>query len=280
MSLKEWLSGLLKREVVAPLDRQVLNTVRSQLSPEAQVIWDEQVSKLGRCQIILGTEVEYWYRRGESPRSYPHYEREERRLATVCFRCDGVDYKARVYLVEGRLFSIHYSNDVRRIRQREDVDVLSVQMHSDPMQATTPPPEQQAVTDVGSFRLFKGWVAEWVDRYGILEILTPISTEERESLLSQRRLRLPTDYLELLEQCDGFSSSECSVFGVTSMYEVGIGEEVYWLLAERGGAFIVAKEGDSQPRVYYIHHEYREPTAEFTSFREALEYLLAQSRLP
>lgn len=280
MSLKEWLSGLLKRKVVAPLDRRVLNTVRSQLSPEAQAIWDEQVGKLGRCQIILGTDVEYWFRRGESPRSYPHYEREERRLATVCFRCDGVDYKARVYLVDGHLFSINYSKDVRRIRQREDVDVLSVQIHSDPMQATTPPSEQQAVSGLGSFRLFRGWVAEWVERYGILEILTPVGREERESLLSQRRLRLPADYLELLEQCDGLVSSEYSVFGVTSMYEVGIGEEVYWLLAEHGGAFIVAKEGDSRPRVYYIHHEFGEPTSEFTSFREALEYLLAQPHLP
>lgn len=282
MSLKKWFSGFLKREVVAPLDKQVLDAVRSRLTPNAQAIWDEQVSSLGRCQVIpvLGTEVDYWYRSGESPRSYPHYGREERRLATVRFRCDGIEYKARVYLVAGHLFSIVYSKDVRRIRRREDVEILSVQLHSDPMEPATPPTELQVVTDLNSFAPLKGWLADWVAEHGVMKIVFPLNPKEREALLRQRRLRLPADYLELLEQCDGFSSQEHSVLGVASMYEVGIGEEVYWLLAERGGAFIVAKEGDTQPRVYYIHHEDGVPAEEFTSFREALQYLLAQPNLP
>jgi len=185
-----------------------------------------------------------------------------------------------VYLVEGHLFSIEYSKDVRRIRRREDVEILSVQLHSDPMQPATPPPELQVVTDLNSLAPLKGWLADWVAEHGVMEIVSPLNPKEREALLRQRRLRLPADYLELLEQCDGFSSQEHAVLGVASTYEVSIEEEVYWLLAERGGAFIVAKEGDTQPRVYYIHHEDGVPTEEFTSFREALQYLLAQPNLP
>ncbi len=202
MSLKMWFSGFLKREVVASLDKRVLDAARSRLSPDAQAIWDEQVIRLGRCQVIpvLGTEVDYWYRSGEPPRSYPYHEREVRRLAMVRFRCDGIEYKAR--------------------------------------------------------------------------------PKEREALLRQRQLCLPPDYLELLEQCDGFSSQEHTVLGVASMYELSIEEEVYWLLAKRGGTFLVPKEGDTQPRVYCIHHEDGVPNQEFTSFREALDYLLTQPNLP
>jgi len=43
---------------------------------------------------------------------------------------------------------------------------------------------------------------------------------------------------------------------------------------------LAAAEGDTQPRVYYFHHEEGKPTAEFGSFREALVYLLAQPHLP
>jgi len=75
MSLKMWFSGFLKREVVASLDKRVLDAVRSRLSPDAQAIWDEQVIRLERCQVIpvLSTEVDYWYRSGEPPRSYPYH---------------------------------------------------------------------------------------------------------------------------------------------------------------------------------------------------------------
>ncbi len=48
----------------------------------------------------------------------------------------------------------------------------------------------------------------------------------------------------------------------------------------RGGVFIVVREGDEQSRVYYFHHEDGAPSAEFTSFREALQYLIAQPNLP
>lgn len=281
MGLKEWVMGIFRRGVIAPLDKRVLDAVRSQLTPDAQAIWDGQMSTIADCTFTLGTSVQYYWSPPLEPSArYPHYPEEERRLATVRFRCDGIDYTARVYLVEGHLFGIEYSKDVRRIRRREDVEILSVQLHSDPMQPAPRPREPQAVTDLSAFPPLRGWLADWVAAHGVVEITTPLNPRERERLLRPRRLHLPADYLELLEQCDGFASHEHSVFGATSMYEVGIGEEVYWLLAERGGAFIVAKEGDTEPRVYYIHHEEGMPTAEFTSFREALEYLLAQSHLP
>ena len=282
MSLEMWFSGFLKREVLASLDKRVLDAVRSRLSPDAQAIRDKQVIRLGRCQVIpvLSTEVDYWYRSGEPPRSYPYHEREVRRLAMVRFRCDGIEYKTRGYLVEGHLFSINCSKDVRRIRRREDVEILSGQLHSDRIQPATPPPELQVFTDWNSLAPLKPWLADWVAEHGVVEIVFPLNPKEREALLRQRRLRLPPEYLKLLEQSDGFSSQEHTVLGVASMYEVSIEEEVYWLLAKRGGTFLVAKEGDTQPRVYCIHHEDRVPNEEFTSFREALDYLLAQPNLP
>jgi len=148
----------------------------------------------------------------------------------VRFRCDGIEYKARGYLVVGHLFSIKYSKDVRRIRRREDVEILSVQLHSDPIQPATPPPELQVFTDWNSLAPLKRWLADWVAEHGVVEIVFPLNPKEREALLRQRRLRLSPDYLKLLEQCDGFSSQEHTVLGVASMYEVSIEEEVYWHL--------------------------------------------------
>jgi hypothetical protein len=65
------------------------------------------------------------------------------------------------------------------------------------------------------------------------------------------------------------------------MWQVEVTDTRWWVLAERAGAvFIVAREGDQQPRVYYFHHEDEAPSAEFNSFREALQYLIAQPNLP
>ncbi len=64
------------------------------------------------------------------------------------------------------------------------------------------------------------------------------------------------------------------------MWQVEVTDTRWWVLAGRGGGFIVAREGDERPRVYYFHHEEGAPSAEFTSFRAALQYLIALPNLP
>jgi hypothetical protein len=128
-----------------------------------------------------------------------------------------------------------------------------------------------------------GWVAEWVSHHAIAleDIAPPLPEQKVKRLLRQRRLNLPADYLELLRICDGFERSDYGVTGVSEMWQVEVTDTRWWVLAERAGAvFIVAREGDQQPRVYYFHHEHEAPSAEFNSFREALQYLIAQPNLP
>ncbi|MCL6475227.1 MAG: SMI1/KNR4 family protein [Firmicutes bacterium] len=282
MSLKAWLSTVFRREVIAPLDKQILDEVRKHLSPEAQAIWDEQLRVLRRCQLILGTEADYYPASPDEPTvRFPHHPEEERRLAVVRFECRNTVYQARIHLVDGRFFSITYSRDVRRIRKRHDVEVkvLSVELLSDPMRPDAPV-SPEVVSAPGLFPVMSGWLADWISQHPVLEMAYPMDAPERERWLNRRRLLLPDDYHELLKQCDGFITGDVDVFGISSMYEVNFGEAIYWVLAGRGGGFIVAREGDEQPRVYYFHHEDGTPSAEFTSFREALQYLIAQPNLP
>ena len=282
MSLKTWITTLFRREVIAPLDKQILDAVRKHLSPEAQAIWDEQLRVLRRCQFFLGTEANYYPASPDEPTiRFPHHPGEERRLAVVRFECHSTVYQARVYLVNGRLFSIEYSRDVRRIRNRRDVEVrvLSVELLSEPMYPDSPV-SPRVVSDPSLFPVMGGWLADWISQHPVLEMAYPMDATERERWLHRRQLLLPDDYHELLKQCDGFTTGDVDVFGISSMYEVNFGEAIYWVLAGRGGGFIVAREGDERPRVYYFHHEEGAPSAEFTSFREALQYLIARPNLP
>jgi hypothetical protein len=282
MSLKTWITTLFRREVIAPLDKQILDAVRARLAPEAQAIWDEQLRTFRRSQLILGTEVNYYPASPDEPTMrFPHHPQEDRRLAVVRFEWHNTVFRAIIYLANGCLFSIHYSRDVRRIRKRCDVEIkiLSVELLSDPMHPDSPV-SPEIVSDPSLLPAISGWLAEWIAQHPVLEMAYPMDANERERWLTRRRLLLPDDYHELLKQCDGFTTGDVDVFGISSMYDVHVGEHIYWVLAGRGGGFIVAREGDQQPRVYYFHHEDEAPSAEFTSFREALQYLIARPNLP
>lgn len=273
-----WLPRL-RRDPVAPLERAILDNVRQHLSPEAQAIWDQQISAIVLSQCILGREVNYYIGRHTSVPEFPHIEQEVNRLATVSFEYGSVAYKARVYLVNGRVFSIEFNRDVRSVRKRRDIRVISVTLHTNPMQLSPriPQPESIALAQVQP----KGWLAEWIEHYPIDIMLAAVSPEERKQALQHRGLQnLPEDYKELLEQCDGFAGGDYTVFGVSGMYEVSLGEDVYWVLAERGGGFLMAHEGDCEARVYFVHHEEAAPSQVFCTFRGALEYLLCRPDLP
>lgn len=280
MSIERWLPWL-RRHPLAPLDRVILGAVRRSLTPEAQTIWDRQIDAITRSYCILGKEVNYYTNPHTAVPRFPHTAQEVRRLATVSFEYTGTLYKARIYLVEGRLFSIEFSRDIRHIRKRQDIDVLSVDLHCDPMLSSLPIPRPEVVEKAQIRSRLRGWLAEWAERHTVNQVLEPVPPTDRELVLRQRRLEnLPQDYKYLLEQCDGFVGADYTVFGVSNMYEVGVGEEVYWVLAERGGGFIVAREGDTNEQIYFLHHEDDIPSRFFGSFYDALTYLVAHRDLP
>lgn len=280
MSINRWFRWL-KRVPVAPLEQAILDAVRQRLSPEAQAIWTQQVAAIAHAYCNLGKEVNYYYASNFSVPQFPHTEREERRVATVHFEYANTPYKARIYLVEGHLFSIVFDRDIRSIRKQPAIRVLSVELHTDPMQASLPIPKPDAIEGSVAQLRFEGWLAEWTRRHPVHQALSALPQEVWNRLLEQRRLlHLPPDYKELLGQCDGFSGADYTVFGASDMYAAGLGADVYWVLAERGGGFVVAREGDAEAQVYFTHHEEEVPSRAFGSFQAALEYLLQRSDLP
>lgn len=278
--MRRWLSWL-RSDPITPLEKAILDAVRQHLSTEAQAVWDQQREAIGYSQCVLGKEVNYYLVPDASVQRFPHAEHEVRRIATVRFERDGVPYKARVYLVEGRLFSIEFDRDIRRLRKQQSIRVVSVDLHADPMQASAPVPQPEVVEGALARSQFRGWLAKWAERHPIEQVLETIPSTDREQLLQRRRLQnLPQDYKELLEECDGFVGADYTVLGVSDMYEIALGDEIYWVLAERGGGFVVAREGDNETRVYFVHHEEGAPSQVFRAFREALEYLLGRQDLP
>lgn len=146
--------------------------------------------------------------------------------------------------------------------------------------APEPAPPQATDSEPLEKLSFTGWLAEWAEQHPI-EGTPPLPEAARQQLLAERGLHhLPQDYRELLAQCDGCLGSDYTVLGVEGMYDVSLNDVVYWILAERGGGFIVAPEGDSEARVYFIHHEEETPSHAFGSFQAALAYMLSRRDLP
>lgn len=202
----------------------------------------------------------------------------EVKLATIKFRVQGMEqtWKVDFYLVNGLLFSLVFRPGSKSI-QKHNIVIETVQVYLDPMK----PIPQGAEARVTNFPVaLSGWLLEWSETFPLQDLAPPLEQKVREWYLQQIHTVLPEDYLQMVEQCEGFIVKDCTVFGLSDIYEVHLPHGDYYLLAERGGGFLGVRSESTDRMIYYLHHEEDTGIVLGTSFRDALEYLLARPELP
>lgn len=164
----------------------------------------------------------------------------EHQLASVVFDAGGKRFKAKMWLVSGRLFQIQVSPSPTDVLGDARPNILSIDVY---------PPRP---IETAEMQPISGPLAELADRYRISDLRPPLGPDERAALLDRLDAPLPPDFLDLTQQADGFSVGDIEVSGLRSVRTVPSGAQTLIVLAELPeGRFVVAGAG----AVQLIDHE-------------------------
>ena len=278
------LRGIRRRPVLAPLERALLEGLRAHLAPEPRATLARQIEAVNSIYRDKESgEVNLYTPKKNPPPRFPN-QRLEALWCTVHYRVPSKPdlLMARFYLVRGELFTIAFGNIYREIASQDEVRIERVVFHVDVMQpvSETPPLSVREGEEAQLMEVLPQWCTELGHRWAIEQVLPPLSPEERQQRLQEIEASLPTDYLNLIQACDGFRIADAVVWGLSDIREVYMPSGAYCLLTERGAGYLGVLKGQQDGYVYYLHHEHSEPLAQIATFAEALEYLLSRPDLP
>lgn len=260
----------------------LVSRLEGALDAPAAAILRKQMAAVNRVQRHSQSRETFFYRikRGKTNwRGIEQFPLQdlERKFATVTFVEDGTKKKAVLWLVEGRLLSIHYDAALGKACRAGNVQILSVKLHVDPMTPSQSPPEQPALP-ASAVAALSGWLREWTQGHTVRDLRAPLAADERRKRLAQFETAYPDDYLQLLEQTDGCLVDDHAIFGACDMYEIVLDDGNYCLVAEvddKGSRGYLGLKCDSADGgIYYLNPDIKgsEPLGE--SFQKAMERFL------
>lgn len=266
------------RKKLTPLERWVVGQVSEHLPITARSILVHQIEGIRRIyrDYHSGEVLLYRWQDKRIP-SFPNRQLELKWLTLfVNSQGEALKGRVRVYLVRGYLFTLHFSPPQLMQMHPDMFTVSKALFHADVMEAVETETEAGVQVETIPQPRIPDWLAQLERAYPLSDFRAPLEVKHRANRLNAIGVCLPSDYLQLLEVCDGFTVGEVAVLGLQEIYSVALPDGEYWVIAVCGGQFLTVSEGDSFPTVYYIHHESLEPRASFASFEQALRYFLLQ----
>ncbi len=222
------LTALFSPPKLTQLESQVLSAVSARLSPMAKEIFTRQIGLVNSIQrFSKGKDVNLRIKkRGKQflAEELRFPLRPETLLATVGMGASNakVKFKAEVWLVNGRVFSIEFNKPPRDIL-KVGANITEVKILHDPMI----PASDEAVSDAA----------------------------RRENLLRTIQSKLPEEYLELVGEGKGLTINDWVVNGIQNIRKIVLRDGDYYLLAEKIDMGAVGvRAGEASGQVYYLDY--------------------------
>ena len=266
------------RKKLTLLEQWIVGQVSEHLSITARSILIQQIEGIRRIyRDYRSGEVLLYYRQDKRIPSFPNRRLELKWLTLfVNSQEDALRGRVRVYLVRGHLFTLHFSPPQLMQMRPDTFTVSKVVFHADVMEAVETETEVGVQVETIPQPRMPDWLSQLERTYPLSDFRAPLEAKHRADRLNAIGVCVPSDYLQLLEVCDGFTVGEVTVLGLQETYSVALPDGEHWVIAVCGGQFLTVKEGDSSPTVYCVHHESSVPRASFASFEQALRYFLLQ----
>ena len=270
------------RPVFTPLERRLIYSLQSKLQPDTAEVFIRQIEHINLVQRHSdGREVCcYTFKNGKrynDPTLQFPVKALDLKFATIKFTMSDIrkQWTAEFHLVEGYFFSIVFNSSPKEIQKRADVQIQSVEIHHDPMRETPTLTTKPAKLD--NLHL-SGWLREWSQKYDLRNVLEPLKKEDRNWILNNIAACLPIDYLEMVEQCEGFTVDDITVLGLSEVFDITLPATSYYVLVELLGRGQIVVRAHSNDRIVY-HNDYIEEdlVPMGTSFHEAVEMHMAHT---
>lgn len=275
-----------------PYEQVCLDSWKRHLSPIGKTILDKQLARFDFVQRQSKEKMTCFYQLADKSLSKWPLEiffankGEEVTAATIWLQGTGgaskrSKFRADISLFHGRLFCIQFNKQPREFFGSEFASVVpavaDVNIWTDPMS------EAPVAEPLASEAPLRGWLESWRYRQEIAEIRAPVPALERERLIQMLGTSLPSDYLDLTEQADGFRVRSCRVVGLADLRAILLPEATYYILAEsEGRADFGVAQGSTDRVIFRLDVEDETPHPVATSIREVLEAELAalQGEIP
>jgi hypothetical protein len=138
-----WFARIFgSRSVFTPLERRLLGELQSRLAPEAAQLLAQQLERVTLVQRHMQSqEICCHPKRGvriyhDPALAFP-VDTQELKLATLRFKRPGERqvWKAEFWVVNRHFFSINFWPGAQPVQQTDAIEVQSIEIHHDPMQA-------------------------------------------------------------------------------------------------------------------------------------------------
>jgi len=245
--------------VISEVELKLLTELKSKLNSDAAKIFDLQIQQINYVRRQLNSKNIYFMNRknGELFRDpkikFPNCQ-DEVKLCTMNFvdRKSKINYKAVFWLVKGHLFELDINNNLRKIKNLDDIEIHNIIIHENPMEVKTS--KEYLLKDMEALKL-KGSIKEWLSDFKISETKEPLPEKDRKEIIKKLSTCFPDDYLELVEQTEGVIVNDWSIMGLSQIYEVTIKGDDFLLIADkRGEACLLLKSQSSDGEIYFQNY--------------------------
>lgn len=261
------------------LEKKLLIELQNNLSSEAQSLFIKQIEGINLVQRHSSNrEVCCYTIKSGKPYRNPNLQfrarEQELKFASIKFSAPNFEkpWKADFFLVNGFFFSMVFTPSAKPIQDVDEVVIENVKILCDP---ATEISVEEVISSMPGTVDFRGWLVEWSQTYGLRDVHLPLKEEERQRLLKRIDAKLPKDYLEIVDQCEGFVIQDCQIFGLSDIYDTVGSEHNYYLLAELiDKGMVGVREKTEDGGLYFLDYGGGDVVELGDSFRQAIEDIL------
>jgi hypothetical protein len=257
-----------------------LEAWKRELSPAAVAILDRQLEFYDLVQRQSADKLVCFFRIGDPackklPEDSLFALRAEASVARVALRATGSkgrsSLRADISLFRGRFFGLEFNKRPQTVFPKDvksdEIEVTDVAVLLDPMSVESY--ETEPLSDTSTLG---GWLREWAQERDLRELRRPLPPSTRDKIVEHLDTRLPSDYLQLVEQTEGLEVGHCEIHGLSQIRTIVLPDVGLYILAEvedRGA--VGAQQGDSDGVLYYLDNETHEAEAVGTSLQAVIE---------
>ena len=181
--------------------------------------------------------------------------KDEFKLATISFSHNDTKYNADFQTYSGRVWGMTVRPSPRKILGTKIKTFDKFKLTNDPTEKL----DFEIVTEYfADNETFTGILQNLKQEYSLTQIKKPLPDKQRELFIKQSEAKLPTDFISLCEQTNGFNINEASVCGLVSWQSVPFDDNNYLMLAEKSNGCLTIKQSKRSTKLKY--HSYEDET--------------------
>jgi hypothetical protein len=252
-----------------PLEGSVLDAVAAGLEHETRSLFRRQIESVNLIQRHRKNREVNCYsmakgRPAWDPSLRMKVDAQEYMLAEVRFKVPSntSSLTAKVFLVDGFIFSIEFDGDVEAISFVGDIDIEQCRIFGG---RSLPNAVESEGVKLG------GWVGDLARRYGSARVRPPFTADPRSDWINKYAGLLPAEYLEFIDQANGAEIGDASVLGLDELYIVSAeAGEILILCQLNGLGLIASRKFGEKAEVFRVDYSDSGKLEAVSSFRDAL----------